>query len=323
MPQMPQLTRVFPIPPVAPRSLALCLLLPCTHTLDSGQLSWMLSCKFSAVDDYPADYILDFCRSIDPLFSLGKSVVRVEPSNARLEKALLQGKRIRTGCPVWFAESDDNRDDDVVMIGAQGVDHDVLLTTTPPCSPRMVGGEEYDYVVIATEAFAVPKILPRNWTDFFKQFKYFPSSVVVHRDEHLMPSDRSTWRPINVRLDNAAEAGMLSVWMNAYNPSVDYGGNVFQSWFVHKEPARHKTLIKADFSRVVHTVETPSLHARLRAVQGRENFYFCGAYAVAGMGLLEQATVSAQTAAHHLLVATFQSRLAALDAAGAGMRAGV
>lgn len=274
----------------------------------------MLSCTYAAVDGYPADYILDFCRSIDPLLSLGKAVVRVEPSNARLEQALLRGKRLRTGSPVWFAESDDNCDDDVVMVGAQGVDEDVLPTTTPPCSPRVIGGEEYDYVVIATEAFAVPKILPRKWTAFFKQFKYFSSSVVVHRDERLMPIDRSAWRPINVRLDNAAEAGMLSVWMNAYNPNADYGGNVFQSWFVHEAPSRHKTLIKADFSRVVHTVETPSLHARLHAVQGRENFYFCGAYAVAGMGLLEQATVSSQTAAHHLLLATFQARLAALDA---------
>ena len=61
----------------------------------------------------------------------------------------------------------------------------------------------------------------------------------------------------------------------------------------------------------MHTVETPALHARLNAVQGRENFYFCGAYAVAGMGLLEQATVSSQVAARRLLLDTFRSCLAA------------
>ena len=284
----------------------------------------MLSCTHAAVDDYPAEYILDFCRTIDPLLSVGKSIVRVEPCNARLEQALLRGKRIRTGCPVWFSEPEDRCNDDVVVVDGVGDsdgdgvgdsdgDGDVLLTTTPPCSPRDVGGELFDHIVIATEAFAVPKILPRKWTGFFNQFKYYSSSVVVHRDESLMPNDRSAWRPINVRLDDAVEAGMLSVWMNAYNPSADYGGNVFQSWFVHKAPSTAKTLIKADFSRVVHTVDTPSLHARLKSVQGKENFYFCGAYAVAGMGLLEQATVSSQAAALRLLVATFESRLAALD----------
>jgi predicted NAD/FAD-binding protein len=157
----------------------------------------------------------------------------------------------------------------------------------------------------------VPKILPRKWTEFFRKFEYFASSVVVHRDDALMPPDRAAWRPINVRLDEAFDAGMLSVWMNAYNPSTDYAGNVFQSWYQHQAPSPDKTLVKADFSRVVHTVETPALHARLSAVQGRENFYFCGAYAVAGMGLLEQATVSSQVAARRLLLDTFRSRLSA------------
>ena len=41
-----------------------------------GQLSWMLSCPHAAVEAYPADYILGFCRAIDPLLSVGKSIVR-------------------------------------------------------------------------------------------------------------------------------------------------------------------------------------------------------------------------------------------------------
>jgi hypothetical protein len=37
--------------------------------------------------------------------------------------------------------------------------------------------------------------------------------------------------------------------------------------YTHMQPKTHSVLAKADFSRVVHTNETPALHARLRDVQ--------------------------------------------------------
>ena len=310
-----------------------------------GQLSWMLSCTYESVRAYPAEYILGFCRAIDPLLSVGKRIVRVEPSNARLEQALLAGKRVRAGCPVWFGadtrggqrngEHEEQKDVVLVARTATGGDEDgeVLLDADSldakcmkavrgvgdKCLPDvadecfLVAGERFDRVVIATEAFAVPKIVARDWTTFFRDFHYFASSCVVHSDETLMPRNRQSWRTINVRLDPTKhDAAMLTVWMNAYNPTSDYGGNVFQTWYDHVPPAQDKIIVRAHFSRVVHTVDTPGLHARIADVQGREGFYFCGAYAVPGMGLLEQATLSAMTAARCVLRDTFRSRLDAL-----------
>jgi hypothetical protein len=44
----------------------------------------MLSCTHAAVEAYPADYILGFCRAIDPLLSVGKSIVRYDSESNRL-----------------------------------------------------------------------------------------------------------------------------------------------------------------------------------------------------------------------------------------------
>ena len=46
--------------------------------------------------------------------------------------------------------------------------------------------------------------------------------------------------------------------------------------------------------RVVHTEKTQELLVEIEELQGNDNIYFAGAYAVPGMGLLEQAALSSK-----------------------------
>ena len=113
------------------------------HTVDAyllwlfmGQASWMLSCSYQAVLDYPAYILLDFFRSLgvgadvaDTVLTSGSQsgrMLRVKPSMEALEFAL------RYGIKVVY-------DTRVCGVG----------------SGRVIRGEQFDAIVLATEASAI------------------------------------------------------------------------------------------------------------------------------------------------------------------------
>ena len=81
--------------------------------------------------------------------------------------------------------------------------------------------------------------------------------------------------------------------------------DVFVTWnpIVRPEPA--KTLRATSFARVLHdSASARELHAELDALQGHvPGLFFCGAYSVPGMGLLEEGTKSGKKAARMALEA--------------------
>jgi len=248
------------------------------------QLSWMLSCDLAVVEAYPAFAIVHLLNAGHPLFSIAKSVVRIHPYNKILQDRLVEGLNVKVNTPVLNLGKD-----------------------------RKINGESFDVVVIATEAAAIPKILSTfEWASIFAEFKYCPSSVVLHRDATAMPTDRADWRVINVHVDEKHPGSMLSVWMNAYygfpegdagnvssRAAASYGfaSDVFQTWNPHARPKHGDIIQESNFVRVFHTVESPRLHKAVVELQGRDGFYFAGAYAVPGLGLLEEACRSAEAAA--------------------------
>lgn len=232
-------------------------------------LSWVLSCTYAMVDKYPAEIILNFFRSIQGNYFQDKNpTLRIDPSVKALENALLAGKCIKTGCKVAaFGET------------------------------RSVDGKEFDAVVIASEANAVAKILPRPWTSIFDEFQYHPSHIFVHRDPSLMPENRDDWRAVNVCDDVEGVACQISVWVNAYYGCEGLGGDIFETVNPRHRPKDELIVREVHLQRVVHTSKSAELQRAIAEMQGKEGYYFCGAYSVSGMGLLEQACHSAHLAA--------------------------
>ncbi|EKX46847.1 hypothetical protein GUITHDRAFT_137846 [Guillardia theta CCMP2712] len=239
------------------------------------QLSWMLSCSFAMVEDYPADFILPFLSSINPLLAFNKKVLRIHPTNDVLQRALVEDKDVVTS----FSVPPLRREDGTVSIG----------------------GGKFDYVLLATEASAVHKILPEPWTEFFDKFVYHPSSCVIHTDCRLMPERREDWRTVNVKESGGDGSCMLSVWMNAYYRDSKLPSDVFQTWNAHARPEDGKLVAQVHFTRVVHQLQSRQLMEQVRSAQGKEGFFFCGAYAMEGLGLLEQAASSALDACERIL----------------------
>ena len=131
----------------------------------------------------------------------------------------------------------------------------------------------------------------------------FPAQV-LHADARLMPTDRRDWRALNVTGgDGDGGAAMLTVWLNRYYPEHAFDGDVFQTWNPHVEPEADRRLSPdLRLPRVVQSwPETPKIQARVAELQGVGGFYFAGAHAVPGMGLLEQACQAGEIAAARVL----------------------
>lgn len=238
------------------------------------QLSWMLSCDMSMVEGYPATAINEFVKAINPLAAFSKSIVRISPCNKVFQDILTKDLNVKLRTPVDSIGED-----------------------------RMICGEHFDAVVVATEATAVPRILgSRPWAPLFKEFKYHPSTVILHRDETLLPRSKQDWRVLNVGVNETEQGSMLTVWMNAYyggcdmSPMGPFTSDVFQTWNPHYRPKQDSIIQESSFTRVVHGPETPRLLQTISDLQGKDGIYYAGAYAVHGMGLLEQATRSAKVA---------------------------
>jgi len=235
------------------------------------QLSWMLSCDLVMVESYPATAVVAFLKAINPLVAFSKGIVRIHPCNSALQDLLVKGIDVKVNC----------------AIGPIGQD-------------KVVCGERFDQIIICTEAGAVSKILAgREWAKVFDEFKYHKSSVVLHRDRALMPECKEDWRVLNVQAGESNPGTMLSVWMNAYyDDDPRFTSDVFQTWNPHKRPAEDKVVAEFHFQRVVHTAESSRrLRQTVDSLQGKEDCFFAGAFVPAGLGLLEEASKSAQAAA--------------------------
>eukprot|EP00658_Telonema_sp_P-2_P027374 TRINITY_DN21147_c0_g2_i2.p1 TRINITY_DN21147_c0_g2~~TRINITY_DN21147_c0_g2_i2.p1 ORF type:complete len:135 (-),score=17.77 TRINITY_DN21147_c0_g2_i2:270-674(-) len=115
-------------------------------------------------------------------------------------------------------------------------------------------------------------------------------------------SPREHWKALNVH-EGRDGMSSLTVWLNSYYDShaiTDDGlqqKDVFQTWNPQVEPRDETVLKTVYFQRVKHTNETRSLQRQLAMLQGRNACYFCGSYSTFGVGLLEQAVVSAERVA--------------------------
>jgi predicted NAD/FAD-binding protein len=239
-----------------------------------GEASWLLSCTYEQVLGYPADIILDFFRGLrlgggflDSLIgssSQSGRMLRVKPSMRALELALTYGSRTRYGTKVTNLDRH-----------------------------HLVNGEWFDHIVIATEARAVKHVLSAEFhnVDLFTRVQYQSSSIVLHTDPSLMPTHPTNWCAFNVFQAHAEDMCQLTVWLNQYYPHIAFPGNVFETWNAHRRPSN--IIKEAHFLRVVHTADTPAFLVALEQVQGQDGFYFVGSYTQYGMGLLEQAALSA------------------------------
>lgn len=165
----------------------------------------------------------------------------------------------------------------------------------------------FDHVVLATQANHARQLLPAASpdVDVLAGFRYQPVRVLTHRDPALMPPRRRDWSPVNLRLAPGHDAPESTIWINAVQPALHAAEPVFQTVHPQREPRADRLLGEARFERpMVDAASQQALQAlqALHAQTGRR-LWFCGAYAQAGIPLLESAVRSAAAVAARLGVA--------------------
>ena len=111
---------------------------------------------------------------------------------------------------------------------------------------------------------------------------------------------KKDWKSLNVHR-GTDDMSSLTVWLNSYYNTTSITSSeqkdIFQTWNPQVDPAQDKVLRTVHFLRVKHRSDTRSIQESIEEMQGRRGIYFCGSYSVFGVGLLEQAAVSAQRVA--------------------------
>lgn len=168
----------------------------------------------------------------------------------------------------------------------QAYDH-VVFATTAPHAARMLG-----HGACASDAEA--RVLAG--------FRTTSVEVVTHRDPACMPARRRDWSSVTLRVDPAREGPESTIWINAVQPALCGAPDVFQSVSPHRAPRPETVLGQARFERpVVDARSQAALAALLRLhEEPHRRVWFCGAWAQAGVPLLESAVRSAVEVARRL-----------------------
>lgn len=183
---------------------------------------------------------------------------------------------------------------------------------------RPAGGtpQRFDHIVLAAQANQSRHLLPAasaEETAMLEGFHYTPVEVVTHRDASFMPPRRRDWSPVNLRVVSAQDAPQSTIWVNAVMPARRGRADVFQTVHPHRPPAPQHLIARARFERPVVNLRSQQALRELQTLhdEAGRRLWFCGAYAQAGIPLLESAVHSAFEVASRLGAPTSAAPLTA------------
>ncbi|KAJ3321678.1 hypothetical protein HDV06_003971 [Boothiomyces sp. JEL0866] len=171
--------------------------------------------------------------------------------------------------------------------------------------------EEYDYVIFATHTDQALEILGDDATSeeirILSGVKFSQNKAYLHRDETLMPKNRTTWSSWNYLTevpDEAKSTSMcLSYWMNNLQTFIDpeIYGNVIVTMNPTRLPDKSKTIGSWNYTHPSYSAETIQSQDDLHLIQNKCRTLFAGAWSNYGFhedgctsGLLAAAQIGAE-----------------------------
>ena len=135
--------------------------------------------------------------------------------------------------------------------------------------------------------------LSAEMSDILSSIEHEKSEVVIHKDEVVMPPLRKDWSPMNAMVSPRNDASMFTIWMN--DSFKDLTFNMFQTWNPIVEIAPEKVFKRIIFERPIVTADSLKAINRLKALNGQEGIWYCGAWTAHRIPLQESGVVSALT----------------------------
>jgi len=236
-------------------------------------LGTITTCSKRFLLDYPAANLLVLLRDI--LF--GSRMRRLQGGTRALVSKLAEDLNWITGSPVVSLTQNSSG---VTITNARGEKGEFARVVIAAQANHM------DF--LATETYAREQ-------NILKHFVFDQGELVVHTDPSCMPERKSDWAPLNYRMDKDFKQDMFTVWVNPIEPSLKSDAPLFQSW---------NPTVTLDPSKIMHRVTMqravvrPEQEKHWQALsdlhrESDRRVYFCGAWASAGVPLLESAVRSA------------------------------
>jgi predicted NAD/FAD-binding protein len=169
---------------------------------------------------------------------------------------------------------------------------------------RNGASESFDHVILAShtdETLAMLGDASAEERAVLDAVRYRPNVAVLHRDQTLMPKRKGAWAAWNVltypsRPDTSAEIA-VTYWMNALQ-GIDNSMPLFVSLNPPFEPRPETVFARFAYDHPQYDRAAISAHARLAAIQGHRNTWFCGAWT--GYGFHEDGAASGFAVAEKL-----------------------
>ncbi len=241
-------------------------------------ISTVCTCSFEHARCFPAEVIVDYlARGVG-----SQSVHRALQGADDVQRRLLKGiSQLRCGARTALVSR--------MPAGGQG---GVQLQLEDGST------QHFDHVVLATQANQVRRLLADASADeaaMLAGFQYQPVQVVTHSDSALMPARRRDWSPVNLWVSRERGLAESTIWVNAVQPALRAAAPVFQTVHPLRSVRDDAVLGRAQFERPVVDAHSQQALLKLQQLQAEpeRRVWFCGAYAQAGIPLLESAVCSA------------------------------
>ncbi len=162
--------------------------------------------------------------------------------------------------------------------------------------------EHFDRVVIATHADEACSLLGDLQTeerDLLGTWRYSSNRAVLHTDASVLPIPKRLWASWNYRQRNNHDTSApvaITYYMNRLQ-GITSAENYFVTLNPQRELTKGTTLYEVTYTHPIFTESSVRTQQKLRALNGRRNTYFCGAYL--GYGFHEDAAYSAIEVATH------------------------
>jgi predicted NAD/FAD-binding protein len=160
--------------------------------------------------------------------------------------------------------------------------------------------EIYDHVVITCHADEALKMMdsPRaDVADVLGQFDYQDNQIVVHSDTSFMPREKKCWASwvyLSENREDKKQSVALSYWMNNLQ-GLDPAYPLIVTLNPDRRPLEDLILDEHTFSHPIFDLKAIKAQDKIKALQGQDGVWFCGAYQRYGFhedGLLSAVNVA-------------------------------
>jgi uncharacterized protein len=145
------------------------------------------------------------------------------------------------------------------------------------------GIKNYDQIIFACHPDQVLKIIENpseEESNILSKFNYNPNKMVVHGDTSFMPKRKEAWASWVYLSDNQDDHHpriSLSYWMNNLQ-SLKTNTPIIATLNPAREPLKNLIYDEYWFEHPVFSAAAIKAQEKMDAIQGKNRFWFCGAY---------------------------------------------